>query len=71
VFLGWQAVCALGLATAVVHLPQWVWGRWIPRIRRARPAGWLALLVLAWILAWSRLLELFPALGWTAGLPVT
>jgi len=55
-FLGWQAVVVLALATGVVHLalyfPRRVW----PGLR-VPPSIWLFSLTLAWILAWSRLVS--------------
>ena len=56
-YLGWQAVAALAVATAVVHLlllpPRRAWSAlWAPA------SLWLLLLTFGWILFWSRLVPL-------------
>ncbi|MBN1393666.1 MAG: prepilin peptidase [Pirellulales bacterium] len=57
-YLGWQAVLAIALATAAIHCAT-------RPLRRPRPtskapaAAWLFLLSFAWIIAWSRLVALY------------
>ncbi len=51
-FLGWQAVCALAIATVAIHLSLSAFGRVWPGLRRIPATTWLAPATLAWILAW-------------------
>ena len=52
-FLGWQAIAALGLAVCVIHGASQVAGRWWPGLRRISPGFWLLAGALGYILAWS------------------
>jgi prepilin signal peptidase PulO-like enzyme (type II secretory pathway) len=49
-YLGWQAACALTLATMVIHLSLRALGRWAPAVQRIPATAWLLATTLAWIL---------------------
>jgi leader peptidase (prepilin peptidase)/N-methyltransferase len=52
-FLGWQAVAAVGLAVCVIHgMSQMVGRRW-PILRRISPGLWLLAGTLGYVLAWT------------------
>jgi leader peptidase (prepilin peptidase)/N-methyltransferase len=57
-FLGWQAVLALALATVAVRLFCVLAGRTVPRLRRFPPSVVLAVLAFGWILFWAPLVRL-------------
>ena len=58
VFLGWQAVCGVGLAIAIVALPAGALGKGRQNRLFGPPAVWLYAVTLGWILAWSPIMYL-------------
>jgi len=62
-FLGWQAVVALGLAISAVHAIVEALRPWWPSLTRTSPGIWLFLATLAWILTWDALVHSWPFLG--------
>lgn len=60
IYLGWQAVLAIALATTVVHCATWPLRRVWPGLR-VPPSLWLLIITFAWILVWSRLAPLWEA----------
>jgi leader peptidase (prepilin peptidase) / N-methyltransferase len=52
-YLGWQAVGVLALATLVIHRSFWALGRSIHALQRIPATAWLTAATLAWILAWA------------------
>ena len=56
-FLGWQAVVVLSLASMAIYLPSMLLGRRLPALRRVPPTAWLALATLGWIFAWAPLVQ--------------
>ncbi len=56
-FLGWQAVVVLSLASMAIYLPSMLLGRRLSVLRRVPPTAWLALATFGWILAWAPLVR--------------
>jgi len=54
-FLGWQAIAAVGLAVCVIHGVSQAAGRWWPALRRITPGFWLFAGTLSYVLAWTTL----------------
>ncbi len=65
-YLGWQAVVAIALATAAVHCATWPLRRVRPGLR-VPPSIWILIVAFAWILAWSRLVPLWEAVKLVVG----
>jgi prepilin signal peptidase PulO-like enzyme (type II secretory pathway) len=63
IFLGWQAILALGLAVAAIHAVVEALRPWWPRASRTSPGVWLLVGTTAWILAWAALADWWPVLG--------
>ena len=69
-FLGWQAILAMGLGIVAIHaaietLNPWPWWR---SLSRTSPGIWLCLGTTAWILVWRTLVEQWPILGSLVGI---
>lgn len=56
-FLGWQAVVALGLLVALVHAVVEALRPWWPSLTRTSPGLWLFVATWAWILEWDVLVR--------------
>jgi leader peptidase (prepilin peptidase)/N-methyltransferase len=59
-FLGWQAIAVLGPLACFLHWGTETTRRWWPGLHRISPCFWLLSGALVWILAWSRLSEIWP-----------
>ena len=56
-FLGWQAVLILSLASMAIYVPSMLLRHRAPALGRSPPTAWLGLATLGWILAWAPLVR--------------
>ena len=59
-FLGWQAVVAIAVASTAIRFPVRVVVRLCPSWNRLPPTMWLALTTLVWLFAWKPLFAHWP-----------
>ncbi len=63
VFLGWQAILALGFAVAVTHAVIEALRPWRATLTRTSPGIWLFMATTVWILGWESLVQWWSASG--------